>query len=169
MLQLVLWSPRLPAQKVIDGRSVPAQWIVWRHKPTEPELSQTFPGVGDDAVCVLLRVACWNRTTDWWLFPALPVLLVVDEAEHEQPLLDEPLPSGVLRLQVPIVVVGHDHPVRLEGHLDDVTVVVANDPFAVDGARRRVDQDLLLLQLVQDVLVCRDTLAVSMPVMVDYV
>lgn len=97
-----------------------------------------------------------NRPTVCELCPALPVLLVVDEAEHEQPLLDEPLPAGVLCLQVPVVVVGHDHAVQVEGQLDDVAVVIAHHPLAVDAARRRVDQDLFLLQLVQDVLVCRE-------------
>lgn len=80
-------------------------------------------------------------------------LHIVGERVHEQPLLDELPPLGILLLQVAVVVVGHDDAVRADGQLDDVAVVVTHHPLAVDAARGRVHQDAPALQLVQYVLV----------------
>lgn len=82
------------------------------------------------------------------------VLLVVSEGIHQQPLLYELLPLGVLRLQVTVVVVGHDDAVGVEGQLDDVPVVVTHHPLPLHAAGRRVHQDLSPLQLMEDVLIC---------------
>lgn len=79
--------------------------------------------------------------------------LVVYKGVHEQPLLDEALPLRLLPLEVAVHVVGHDHTVRLVGQLDDEPVVVADHAFAGDAARRRENQDLLLLQVPQDMLI----------------
>lgn len=141
MLQLVVRSPRFLAQEVFDGGSVSAQRIVRRHEPAETAAGVTFLG---------------SRHT---VVPAANVrsaLLVVGKGVHQQPLLDELLPLGVLSLQVSVVVVGHDNAVRVDGQLDDVAVVVAHHPLPVDGAGRRVHQDLSPLQLVEDVLVCQE-------------
>lgn len=88
-------------------------------------------------------------------------LLVVDEGVHEQPLLDEAAPLGLVALQVAVKVVGHDDAVRLEGVLHDEAVVVADNAFPCDAAGRREHQDLLLLQLPQDVLICSEGQSVS--------
>lgn len=80
-------------------------------------------------------------------------LLVVSEGVHQQPLLYELFPLGILGLQVTVVVVGHDDAVRVEGQLDDVPVIVAHHPLTVNAAGRRVHQDLPPLQLMEYMLV----------------
>lgn len=80
-------------------------------------------------------------------------LHVIGKCVHQQPVLDELLPLGLLHLQVAVVVVGHDDAVRVVSQLDYVAVVIAHDPFAINTARRRVHQDVPLLQLPEDVLV----------------
>lgn len=80
-------------------------------------------------------------------------LLVVSERVHQQPLLYELLPLGVLRLQVTVVVVGHDDTVGVDGQLDDVAVIVAHHPLPVHTAGWRVHQDLSPLQLVENMLI----------------
>lgn len=81
------------------------------------------------------------------------VLLVIDEAVHQQPLLYELLPLGILRLQVAIVVVGHDDTVWIAGQLDDVSVIVAHHPLTLYTAGWCVHQDLPPLQLVENMLI----------------
>lgn len=94
-----------------------------------------------------------------WPPPALPCqdpqghrIPIINEGEHEQPLLDEPLPLGVLALQVAVVVIGDDDTVLLVGHLHDIAVIVADHPLAVHLAGRGVHQHLLPLQLLQHML-----------------
>lgn len=82
---------------------------------------------------------------------------VVSEGVHQQPLLDEPLPLWLLGLQVAVVVIGDDDAVGAEGQLDDVAVVVADHPLAIDAARWCEDQDISPFQLIEDVLVCHGT------------
>lgn len=77
---------------------------------------------------------------------------VVDKGEHEQPLLNEPLPLGVLALQVTVVVIGDDDAIPLVGHLHDVAVVVADHALAIHLARRGVHEHRLALQLLQHML-----------------
>lgn len=81
-------------------------------------------------------------------------LLVIDKRVHQQPLIDELLPLGFLVGQVPVVVIGHDDPVRLESQLHDEPVVVAHHSPSLHSPRRREHQDLLLLKLAQDLLIC---------------
>lgn len=81
------------------------------------------------------------------------VLLVISECIHQQPLLYELLPLGVLHLQVTVVVVGHNDAVRVEGQLDNVAVIIAHHPLTVHAAGRRVHKDLLPLQLVENMLI----------------
>lgn len=125
------------AQKVLQVWSMAAQRIVRRHKPA----SDT-------------RVKIWNL-----LLLSAPSLqskqdsLVVDEGIHEQPLLDEALPLGLLSLQVPVHVVGDHDAVGLEGMLDNEAVVVADDALSSDAAGGSEHQDLLPLQVSQDVLI----------------
>ena len=79
--------------------------------------------------------------------------LVVDEEVHEQALLDEAPPLGVLSLEVAVRVVGHDDARRLVRQLDDEAVVVADHAPALHASRRCEHQQLLLLQPPQDLLV----------------
>lgn len=81
------------------------------------------------------------------------VLLVIGECVHQQPLLYELLPLGILCLQVAVVVIGHYDAVWVEGQLDDVPVVVAHHPLAVYAARWCVYQDLPPLQLMENMLI----------------
>lgn len=80
--------------------------------------------------------------------------LVVDEGVHEQPLVDEALPLWFLCLKISVHVIGHDDAVRLVGQLDNEAVVIANHPFTRHAAWRCEHQNLLLLQVSQDVLIC---------------
>lgn len=72
-------------------------------------------------------------------------LVVIDKRIHEQPLVDELLPLGLLVSQVSVVIVGDDDAVRLVGQLDDEAVVIANHSPTLDTPRRSEDQDLFLL------------------------
>lgn len=80
--------------------------------------------------------------------------LVVDEGIHEQPLLDEALPLGLLSLQVSIHVVGDHDAVGLKGMLDDEAVIIADDTLACNPAGWSEHQNLLPLQVSQNVLIC---------------
>lgn len=78
------------------------------------------------------------------------VLLVVDES----------FPVGVLVPQVPVVVVGHDHGVVVQGRLEDEPVVVGQHELVLDEPRRRVGQVAFLLEFVENLRIQRRTLVV---------
>lgn len=131
MLRLVVWGPRLLTQKIINGGAISTQRIVWRHEPAAAQRHSE-----DQATLVECMALRWGQRGTFTLTmcaeercPPLPlthsvhspcmlsaygdlklpsVLLVIGEAVHQQPLLDELLPLGTLRLQVTVVVVGHD-------------------------------------------------------------
>lgn len=85
--------------------------------------------------------------------PASVSILVIDEAVHQEPFLNELLPLWFLVLQVPVVVVGDDDAVRITGQLDNETVIITNNTSALNTTRWGEDQDLLFFQLPQDLLI----------------
>ena len=82
-------------------------------------------------------------------------LPVVDERVHEDLLLDDLLELWLLVDEVAVVVVAHHDCVRLRRQVQDELVVVADDAPPAHLPRRRERQQPLLLQLRQQVLICR--------------
>lgn len=83
-------------------------------------------------------------------------LLVVDKGIHEQTLIYELLPLGLLVGQVPVVVVRDDDAVRLIRQLDDEAVVIADHAAALDAPRWSEDEGFFLLEATQNVLICKE-------------
>lgn len=122
------------------------QWLD-RFFPEDHLEAWTCTEMGWDQVWVKRLMSCLQMNTSF------AALLVIGKGVHQQPFLDELLPLRVLRLQVSVVVVGHDDPICVEGQLDDVAIIVAHHPLPVNETWRRVHQDLPPLQLMENMLV----------------
>lgn len=112
MLQLVFWGPVLFPQKVIYGGTVSAQRIIWRHEPakTQPEAGALF------LFSPLIHQTLYEYMLSVYGDLKLPsALLVVNKAVHEQPFFYELFPLRILGLQVPVVVIGHNDAIGVEG------------------------------------------------------
>ena len=88
-------------------------------------------------------------------FQICTTLPVVDEGVHENLLLDDLLELWLLVDEVAVVVVADHDGVRLRRQVQDELVVVADDAPPAHLPRRRERQQPLLLQLRQQVLICR--------------
>lgn len=153
-LRLIKWTNRMDSAAACSLGSTASSWEShqwWDH---------SFPGDHQEAwTCEAAQrksdlLGKKNRSQSRHTEPE-EALLVIGKRVHQEPLLNELFPLGVLRLQVSVVVVGHDDSVWLHRQLDDVSVIVTHHPLAVHTAGRRVHQDLPPLQFMEDMLICR--------------
>ena len=79
--------------------------------------------------------------------------IVARKRVHEKSTFDDLLPFGRLFEKIPIRVVGDDHAARFGGETDDESIVVADDPFALNFSRRRKDEIAVPFQRVQHLLI----------------
>ena len=87
-------------------------------------------------------LGCGAKKILWYPKFDLPV---INKGVHEEALFDDFLVTNVLSDQVPVVIIGNHDTVCMRCQLDNVAVIVTDNPPATDSTGGSENQCLLLL------------------------